>query len=761
MATLKRVAEDTPRPIREIIPEVPEWLCNIIAKLQAKKPEDRFQSALEVADLLGRCLTSLEQGEPVVLEPSARLAERPAAVKSRGRRGWAFPAAVLLVLVGAITLTEATGVTNVRATVIRFFTGDGTRAGDGNDPGDGKLVVDVNAPGAKVVETKRSAEPSRSTLMAPWSNSTAWVIEGEELVQPDDSPGLHMLLFGDKSWTDYDFEAEVKITAGWQIAFDFRTTWQGQGMSAVIGRAGNTRHSIMETSGAHYREVCEVPGKTTIGRWYRVRVEARGNSFKMFLDGELLTSGYQEGFSRGRVGLSMNRVSARFRNLKVTAPDGKVLLEGVHNVLPRAKDARVSTGKDRPTFVTPWLDSDDWVIEGRDLVVTDGGRWHMLLLGDPSWADYNLEAEVKIVAGGSEVGLVFRARNPHHRLSAMLGGWGNTSHGLMTLSKAVAGGLRLVPGRTEKDRWYRVRVEARGNSFKMFLDGKLLTVGYHEDYPRGCVGLFAAPSSARFRNLKVTDPSGKVLLEGVPAVLPKAKDVAYREVGAALQDAVRLKSDNSEAHFALGSFHAQWGDWKKAAAEYDRGLELDPTSDFRLRQAAVVHAAYGDLEGYRRTCQKMFNRFRDTDDPLIAEGTARTCLLLPDAVSAADFDRVRKLAERGVTGTEKHGWYHYLARTKALADYRTEQYAEALKWLDRSAPKANGNHEDASMFAILSIVLHRLGRTKEAEVALAKAKAIIAKLPDTAPGRPFGNEWLAPVMAWLDCRQAESLLKKK
>src|SRR5262249_4250217 len=52
MATLKRVAEDTPRPIREIIPEVPEWLCDIIAKLHAKKPAERFQSAKEVADLL-------------------------------------------------------------------------------------------------------------------------------------------------------------------------------------------------------------------------------------------------------------------------------------------------------------------------------------------------------------------------------------------------------------------------------------------------------------------------------------------------------------------------------------------------------------------------------------------------------------------------------------------------------------------------------------------------------------------------------------
>ena len=45
LAVLKRVAEDTPRPIREIIPEMPEWLCDIIAKLHAKKPDDRFQSA--------------------------------------------------------------------------------------------------------------------------------------------------------------------------------------------------------------------------------------------------------------------------------------------------------------------------------------------------------------------------------------------------------------------------------------------------------------------------------------------------------------------------------------------------------------------------------------------------------------------------------------------------------------------------------------------------------------------------------------------
>ncbi|MEO8164524.1 MAG: serine/threonine-protein kinase, partial [Betaproteobacteria bacterium] len=58
IAVLKRVADETPRPIQEILPEVPDWLCEIIAKLHAKKPADRFQSAKEVGDLLAKCQTS-------------------------------------------------------------------------------------------------------------------------------------------------------------------------------------------------------------------------------------------------------------------------------------------------------------------------------------------------------------------------------------------------------------------------------------------------------------------------------------------------------------------------------------------------------------------------------------------------------------------------------------------------------------------------------------------------------------------------------
>src|SRR5580704_15221446 len=60
VAVLKRVAEDKPRAIREIIPETPQWLCDIIAKLHAKGPDDRYQSAREVADVLADCEAQLK-----------------------------------------------------------------------------------------------------------------------------------------------------------------------------------------------------------------------------------------------------------------------------------------------------------------------------------------------------------------------------------------------------------------------------------------------------------------------------------------------------------------------------------------------------------------------------------------------------------------------------------------------------------------------------------------------------------------------------
>jgi serine/threonine protein kinase len=99
LAVLKRVAEDTPRPIRQIIPEAPQWLCNLIARLQAKDPARRFQSAAEVAGLLEQHLAHLQQPSLVARPDSVRI---PQPRSARRLTALAVAAALLMVLVATI-----------------------------------------------------------------------------------------------------------------------------------------------------------------------------------------------------------------------------------------------------------------------------------------------------------------------------------------------------------------------------------------------------------------------------------------------------------------------------------------------------------------------------------------------------------------------------------------------------------------------------------------------------------------------------------
>jgi len=160
MSVLKRVCEETPTAIRETNPEIPDWLVAIIDKLHAKDPVERFQTAAEVAELLGRHLAHVQHPSVAPLPavtvekalrcvPSGSRNATQEGPESSHRRPWAVAAAALLFCVlGGLSLTEATGVTQFTSTVIRILTPDGTLAVEVNDAavkvtieGDGGLVI--------------------------------------------------------------------------------------------------------------------------------------------------------------------------------------------------------------------------------------------------------------------------------------------------------------------------------------------------------------------------------------------------------------------------------------------------------------------------------------------------------------------------------------------------------------------------------------------------------------------------------------------
>src|SRR5262249_29038417 len=69
-AVLRRVCDDRPRPLRDVNPDVPDWLADVISRLLAKQPGDRYSSANEVADVLKHHLADLQRfGTSTALRP--------------------------------------------------------------------------------------------------------------------------------------------------------------------------------------------------------------------------------------------------------------------------------------------------------------------------------------------------------------------------------------------------------------------------------------------------------------------------------------------------------------------------------------------------------------------------------------------------------------------------------------------------------------------------------------------------------------------
>ena len=172
LAVLKRVAEDAPRPIREIIPEVPEWLCAVVTRLHAKDPADRFPSANEVADLLGSYQEQLRQpgglsrfpvvpgAAPGPTPPAGELVRgaRPPEGGGKPRSRWLVP------LAGGAALLAVLG-------VVCFLMVQALRPPTGAAPAYPKARIDPKAP---VV--------FRALADQPWQDTGVDAVEGEAVV---------------------------------------------------------------------------------------------------------------------------------------------------------------------------------------------------------------------------------------------------------------------------------------------------------------------------------------------------------------------------------------------------------------------------------------------------------------------------------------------------------------------------------------------------------------------------------------------------
>jgi hypothetical protein len=255
-----------------------------------------------------------------------------------------------------------------------------------------------------------------------------WSIEGQELVQKTTVRECR-LWFGDPNWTDYDFSFEAfKVKGSQGFSALFRAPDCHNGLIFSLGVLGGPAYylELLDNQQAHLLQ-SKSHGELTpfeANKWHKVLLKVRGQHIQGFQDGKLILDLSRQECPRGAVGVRTWETEVRFRNLKVTAPDGKVLWEGLPELPEHAPASKPATEAPRaagdgflPLFngknLSSWqrVASARWTVENGLIVghaaPGGGGR-----LGTDRVDYANFHYRVEIVPDESRYGfLVFRSKS--------------------------------------------------------------------------------------------------------------------------------------------------------------------------------------------------------------------------------------------------------------------------------------------------------------------------------------------------------------
>jgi tetratricopeptide (TPR) repeat protein len=258
----------------------------------------------------------------------------------------------------------------------------------------------------------------------------------------------------------------------------------------------------------------------------------------------------------------------------------------------------------------------------------------------------------------------------------------------------------------------------------------------------------------------------KVLIDGAPPPEDPRLHVVRARAFAGLRqpdkaaveyaEALKLRPDDPqfllEAHRNRGYFAVYRSQWGRAAAEFDRASDLQPTDAFLWCVRAVAHLGAGEVVAYRQACGAMIERFERSEEPRLADYVVRTCSLVGDALP--DMAWLLPLAR--VAATLHPG----NVRMLGAALYRAGRYDEAVQSFEKAAKVYPLR---ASDWSFLAMAHHRRGHADEARRCLARAEHWIesadqVKEDDTGRVQPAWGSWDERVEFPLLLREAKQLI---
>jgi tetratricopeptide (TPR) repeat protein len=219
--------------------------------------------------------------------------------------------------------------------------------------------------------------------------------------------------------------------------------------------------------------------------------------------------------------------------------------------------------------------------------------------------------------------------------------------------------------------------------------------------------------------------------------------------------AVALDPEGALAHHGMGTALLSQASPEDAVAAYQRAITLDRNDHPAWNHTAILWAQAGDHAGYRAHCRRMLDRFGGTTDLMVAERTARACLLLP--LGGPELEAACELADRALTMAPGHSVQPWAEATRGLAAYRRERLADAVAWTDRCLSRGPGDwNRELPAHLVRAMALLRLGRHDEAAAALATASDLYRTKVAKPGGRTEGGDWHDQVICEVLRREAEA-----
>lgn len=173
--------------------------------------------------------------------------------------------------------------------------------------------------------------PETEVRRGRWS-----VNSGAELLQSDPKVSGARVLFGDVTWSDYEFSLEAKKTAGSEgFLVIFRASDPLHFYWANIGGWGNREHGLEKAYQSSQSPVSsKTRGSIKTGDWYKIQVRANGARCMVWLNGEKIVDHTDRRFpnEKGRVGVGTWDTAAVFRNVEIRSLDGNLLWRGLPEI---------------------------------------------------------------------------------------------------------------------------------------------------------------------------------------------------------------------------------------------------------------------------------------------------------------------------------------------------------------------------------------------------------------------------------------------